>query len=52
MPLSIVRELYVNARADKIGYSVVRGLTVDYTLDAVCRINGGTERHPIQDDYQ
>ena len=30
VPMSIVREFYANARADQNGYSVVRGLTVDY----------------------
>ena len=51
MILSIVREFYANARADKNRYSVVRGLTVDYTLDAIRRIIGGTTRQPIQDDW-
>ena len=51
VPLSIVWEFYANARADKNGYSVVRGLTVDYTLDAIQRIIGGTEMHPTQDDW-
>ncbi|KAK1378176.1 hypothetical protein POM88_024920 [Heracleum sosnowskyi] len=35
VPLSIVREFYANAKADKNGYSVVRGLTVDYTAKAI-----------------
>ena len=50
VPLSIVREFYANARTDKDGYSVVRGLTVDYTLEAIQRLIGGTEMEPTQDD--
>ncbi|KAK1375282.1 hypothetical protein POM88_031475 [Heracleum sosnowskyi] len=38
VPLSIVREFYANARADKNGYSVVRGMTVDYTARAIGRV--------------
>ena len=32
-------------------HSVVRGMTVDYTLDAIRRIVGGTEMEPTQDDW-
>ena len=49
--MSIVREFYANARADQNGYSVVRGMTVDYTLDAIRRIVGGTAIQPTQDDW-
>ena len=51
VPMSIVREFYANARADQNGYSVVRGMTVDYTLEAICRIVGGTKMEPTQDDW-
>ena len=51
VPLSIVREFYANAKADQNGFSVVRGLTVDYTLEAICRVISGTEMEPAQDDW-
>ena len=51
IPMSIVREFYANARADQNGYLVVRGMTVDYTLEAIHRIVGGTEMEPTQDDW-
>ena len=51
IPMSIVREFYANARADQNGYSVVRGLTVDYTLEAIRRLIGGTERRPTEEDW-
>lgn len=36
--LSIVREFYANAKADKNGFSLVRGFTVDYRPVAIRRI--------------
>ena len=51
IPMSILREFYANARADQNGYSVVRGMTMDYTLEAIRRIVGGTEMEPTQDDW-
>ena len=38
VPLSIVREFYANAKATMDGYSVVRGMTVDYTAAAIHRV--------------
>ncbi|KAK1394370.1 hypothetical protein POM88_013426 [Heracleum sosnowskyi] len=38
VPLGIVREFYANAKAEKNGYSVVRGFTVDYTPAAISRV--------------
>ena len=49
--MSIVREFYANARMDKNGYSIVRGLTVDYTLEAIQKLIGGTEMQPTEDDW-
>lgn len=37
-PLSIVREFYANAKGETNGYSVVRGLTVDYTPGAIRQV--------------
>ena len=34
VPLSVVREFYANAKAEQNGFSVVRGLTVDYHANA------------------
>ena len=51
VPLSIVREFYANAKAEQNGFSVVRGLTVDYTLETIRRVIGGKEMRPTQDDW-
>ena len=40
VPMSVVREFYANAKAEKNGFSVVRGLTVDYHPAAIRRVIG------------
>ena len=40
VPLSVVCEFYANAKADKNGYSVVCGLTVDYQSAVIRRVIG------------
>ena len=35
VPMSVVREFYANAKAEKNGFSVVRGMTVDYHPAAI-----------------
>ena len=51
MPLSIVREFYANAKATMDGYSVVRGLTVDYTAAAIRRVIGQKAKPRCADDW-
>ena len=46
-----MREFYANARVDQNGYSVVRGMTVDYNLEAIRGIIGGEARRPDEDDW-
>ncbi|KAL8089245.1 hypothetical protein AgCh_038872 [Apium graveolens] len=49
-PMSMVREFYANAKADKNGYSVVRGLTVDYQPEAIRRVIGHRQRKPQEEN--
>lgn len=42
--LSIMAEFYANAKTDKNGFSVVRGMIVDYHLDAIRRVIGQKPR--------
>lgn len=51
VPLSIVREFYANAKANKNGYSVVRGLTMDYTAKAIHRVLNLTKKKRGEEDW-
>jgi len=51
VPMSVVREFYANAKAEKNGFSVVRGLTVDYHPAAIRRVIGQRERKPEEENW-
>ena len=46
VPMSVVREFYANAKADRNGFSVVRGLTVDYQAETIRRVIKQRARKP------
>lgn len=51
VPMSVVREFYANAKADKNGYTVVRGLTVDYQPEAFHHVLGQRQRKPEEENW-
>nr|XP_017248025.1 PREDICTED: uncharacterized protein LOC108219212 [Daucus carota subsp. sativus] len=51
VPLSIVREFYANARMEKNGFAIVRGLTVDYTFEAIQKLIGVQEMQETEEDW-
>ena len=51
VPLSIVHEFYANAKATMDGYSVVRGMTVDYTAAAIRCVIGQKAKPRGADDW-
>ena len=51
VPLSIVREFYANAKAEKNGFSVVRGMTVDYRPAAIHRVIHQGSKPRTADDW-
>ena len=51
VPMSVVREFYANAKADNNGFTLVRGMTVDYSVEAIQRVISQPERRPDQEDW-
>lgn len=51
VPCSIVLEFYANASVEKNGYSYVRGMTVDYTPQAIRRVIGQKPKPRNQEDW-
>ena len=51
VPLSIVKEFYANAKPAMDGYSVVRGMTVDYTPAAIRRVVHQRPKPRNMDDW-
>ena len=49
--MSIVREFYANAKAERNGFSVVRGLTVDYHAEAIHRVIRQRARKPTEGNW-
>ena len=49
--MSIIHEFYANAKAEKNGFSVVRGLTVDYQPEAIRRVIGQRQRKPQEEHW-
>lgn len=44
VPLTIIRDFYANAKAEKNGFSVVRGIKVDYRPEAIRMVVGGKNK--------
>ena len=51
VPMSVVREFYANAKADRNGFSVVRGLTVDYQAETIRRVIRQRARKPTEENW-
>ena len=51
VPISVVREFYANAKAEKNGFMVVRGMTVKYSAHAIRRVIEQPARKPGQDTW-
>ena len=51
VPMSVVRELYANAKAKKNGFTVVRGRTVEYSVEAIRTMIEQPARKPGQDTW-
>ena len=49
--MSVVREFYVNAKAEKNGFTVVRGLTVEYSAEAIRTVIEQPARKVRQDTW-
>ncbi|WOG86429.1 hypothetical protein DCAR_0205633 [Daucus carota subsp. sativus] len=46
VPLAIIREFYANAKENRDGFTVVRGIRVDYSAEAIRRVIGGACQAP------
>lgn len=51
VPMSVVREFYANTKMEKNGFTVVRGMTVEYSADAIRRVIEQPTRKPGQDTW-
>ncbi|XP_074367782.1 uncharacterized protein LOC141708181 [Apium graveolens] len=51
VPMSVVCEFNVNAKAKKNGFTVVRGMTVEYSVDTIRRVIEQPARKPGQDTW-
>uniref|UniRef100_A0A164YA28 Putative plant transposon protein domain-containing protein n=1 Tax=Daucus carota subsp. sativus TaxID=79200 RepID=A0A164YA28_DAUCS len=51
VPLAIIREFYANAKENRDGFTVVRGIRVDYSAEAIRRVIGGRAKRRNEEDW-